>query len=62
MTHVLVAELGDFQLHQHVAFENPMVEHQVHKPVSVADEDALLASLEAKTVTQFQQEILQPIE
>src|SRR5882757_4137567 len=48
--------------YQHVTFENSMVEHQIHKPVSVADEDALLASLEAKTVAQFQQELLQPIE
>jgi hypothetical protein len=30
--------------------------------VSVADEDTLLAGLEAKTVAQFQQELLQPIE
>jgi hypothetical protein len=30
--------------------------------VSVGDEDALLASLEAKAVAQFQQEFLQPIE
>lgn len=62
LTHVLVVKFGDFQLHEHVAFEDPMVEHQIYKPVSVADEDALLACLETKTVAQFQQELLQPIE
>jgi hypothetical protein len=39
-----------------------MVEHQIYEPVSVANEDALLASLETKAVPQFQQKVLQPIE
>ena len=50
---VLVAECGDFQLHQNMAFENAVIEHKVDEVVTVADENALLPRLETEAVPQL---------
>ena len=55
---VLVAELLDFQIDQHMALEDAVIEDEIDEAVGVADEDALLAGLETEAVAQFEQEIL----
>ena len=62
LAEVFVGECGDFQLHQHVALEDAMIQHQVHKPVCVADEDAFLPCFNTESVTQFKEEVLELVE
>jgi hypothetical protein len=62
LAQVSVGERLDLQLHQHVAFENAMIEDQVHKAVGVADQDALLPRLETEAVAQLQQKVMQLVQ
>jgi len=60
LAEVFVAEASNFQLDKHMALQDSMVEDSVDKAVGVADEDALLARLEAEAVSEFQQKRLEP--
>jgi hypothetical protein len=59
LAEILVCEFLYFQLDQYVAFENAVVKHEINEPVSITNEDTLLTSLEAESVTQFEQEFFQ---
>jgi len=59
---VLVVEGSKLQLHQHMAFEDAVVEDEIDEAVRVSDQDALLAGLETKAVTHLQQKALQAVE
>jgi ParB-like chromosome segregation protein Spo0J len=52
-------ELVHLQLDQHMAFQDAMVEHQIHEKRLAADEQTLLTRLKTETVAQFEQEGLQ---
>jgi len=53
-----MAELLEFQFHQYVALENAVIEDQVHKSVSITDENTLLAGLKAEPMPEFQKKLL----
>jgi hypothetical protein len=57
-----VGEGSDFQLNEDVAFEDAMVEDEIDKEVFLADEDALLAGLEAKAMAEFEEEAVEVVE
>jgi hypothetical protein len=59
---ILVGEGSDFQLNEDVAFEDAMVEDEIDKEVFLADEDALLAGLEAKAMAEFEEEAVEVVE
>src|SRR5580698_10295198 len=59
---MLVTEIGDFQLYQYVALQYPMIENEIDETARVTDLDALLPSLEAESMAEFEHEGLQAIE
>lgn len=62
LANVFVAECGDLQFHQDMAFENAVIEHEVHEVVTVTDQDTLLPRLETETVAQLEQKVVQLVE
>ncbi len=62
LAEVFVGERFDLQLHQNVAFEDAMIEDQVHKAVGVAYQDAFLPRFETETVAQLQQKVMQLVQ
>jgi hypothetical protein len=59
---VLVIELFEIQLDQHVALEEAMVEDEVYEVVGVVEQNPLLACFETETVPQLQQKILESVQ
>ena len=57
-----MAERGKFQFHQDMAFENAVIEHEIHEVVAVADQDTLLPRLETETVAQLEQKVVQLVQ
>ena len=53
LSHILVREVLDLEVNENVALENAVIEHKIHEPVGVADQDALLSSFETKAMPQF---------
>jgi hypothetical protein len=51
---VLVAELIHLEFDQNVAFEDAVVEDQIHKAARVSDDDALLLRFQTKAMAKFQ--------
>ena len=45
-----VAEVFQFQLHEHMAFEDAMIENQIDEVVRIADKDAFLPQATRKSV------------
>ena len=62
LAEVFVAEFVHLEFHQHMALEHAMVENEVHEKRLAADEQAFLAPLEAESVAEFQQEVLQSLD
>ena len=62
LAEVFVAELVYFQLDEHMALENALIEDEVHEAACLADDNPLLPRLETETMAQFQEKILQLVE
>ena len=54
-----MAELVVFQLNDYVAVQDTIVEHQVGKIVFIIDNHPFLSCLETKSLSHFEQELLQ---
>lgn len=50
------------KLDQHMAVELAVIENQIHEVIAAPDADLLLPILEAESISQFEQELLQVIE
>ena len=61
LSEVLVGKGGGFQFNEYMALEYAVIEDEVDEKVLIADEDALLAGLEAETVAHFEQEVLEAV-
>lgn len=59
LSEVLVGELLVLQFYDYVAMQYAVVEHKVGIVILVVDDDALLASLEAEALAEFEDELLQ---
>ena len=57
LTNVFMAELGKFQLNQHMAFQNTMIKNQIDKVVFIADQYSFLACFKAEAVPQFKEKM-----
>ena len=50
LAQILVRELADFEVDQHIAAQQAVVEHQVYKEVAVVKAEALLARLKQRAL------------
>lgn len=50
------------KLDQHMAVELAVIENQIHEVIAAPDADLLLPVLEAESISQFEQELLQVVE
>ena len=48
----------DFQVNNHMAFQNAMVKNQIRLEIVLVNQNATLSCLKAETTTQFQQTLL----
>ena len=62
LAEVFVGEFVHFELDEDMAFQDTMVENQIHKPSGLSDDDALLPGFEAKAVTELHQEFMQVVQ
>ena len=62
LAEVFMGELVHFELDEDMAFQDTMVENQIHEPSGLSDDDALLPGFEAKAVTEFHQEFMQVVQ
>jgi len=58
LTDILMSEFSYFQVHQHNAPEQVVVEHQVDVEIFVGEADAVLARYEREAAAELQQELL----
>jgi len=59
LSKVLMGELTDFQVNQHVAVQQAIVEHEVNEEVIFIKGEAFLSGLEKEAFSQFQEKVLQ---
>ena len=59
---IFVVELVILQLDNHIAMQNPVVEHQVGIIILVVDDDALLPCLKAEPLAQLHDKLLQMVD
>ena len=57
-----MGQLAALEVDQHVTPQQAVVEHEIYEEVSVVEAEALLARLEQKTLAEFQQELLEPVD
>ena len=62
LAQVLVAKFVDLQFHQHMAFQDAVVEDQIDEAPGSAVGDALLLRLQAEAMAQLQQEFAQMVQ
>ena len=62
LAEVFMGEFVHFELDEDMAFQDTMVENQIHEPSGLSDDDALLPGFEAKAVTEFHQEFMQVVQ
>ena len=59
---MLVSELVELELDQHVALEDAVIEDQIDEEIAIANQQALLAGFETEAVTKFKQKLLEPVQ
>ena len=55
---ILVGEVLNLQIDQHMALQNPVIEDKIDKTIGVTDQNPFLPGLETEAMTEFQQEVL----
>ena len=61
LSNILMGQLSHFEVNQHKAFQNVVVEHQINVEVLTVQCEPLLPSHKRKASAQFQKELLQVI-
>ena len=59
LANMFMAKRIHFQFHQHMALENTVIKHQVHKAPRLPNQHAFLPRFQTKAMTQLQQKLLQ---
>ena len=62
LAEILMGKLAYFQINQHIAAQQAVVENQIDKKMIFIEGKAFLPGFEQKAFTQFQQKILQLID
>ena len=57
-----MGQFAAFQVDQHVAAQQSVVEDKVDEEVAAVEAEALLARLEQEALAEFQQELLKPVD
>ena len=62
LAQILVAQLADLQVDQHVAAKQTVVEHQIDEEVLLVEGEPLLSCLEEKALAELEQEVLELVD
>ena len=62
LAQILVRELANLEVDQHLATQQAVVKHQIHKEMVVGKGETLLARLKQKALAQLQQEVFDLID
>ena len=62
LAEMLVGEFVHFKFNEDMAFEDTVIENQIHKPSGLSDDDAFLPGFEAKSVTELYEEFMKVVQ
>lgn len=58
LPYIFIASFGSFQIYQHKAFQDPVIENHIHVVMTITERNAILSADKREAFTQFQQKML----